>query len=79
MFWASTRTSTIRARFNRAKSKPVARPLRKTKEKWHLLKGNEIGYVIAKAVLLLALCWIVGAARYVPSFVEVFGFNLLPF
>ena len=44
-----------------------------------MLKGNEIGYVIAKAVLLLALCWIVGAARYVPSFVEVFGFNLLPF
>ncbi len=62
-----------------AQRKPVARPLRKTKERWHLLKGNEIGYVIAKAVLLLALCWIVGAARYVPSFVEVFGFNLLPF
>lgn len=62
-----------------AKSASVARPLRKTKDKWHLFAGNEVGYVILKAVLLFLVCWIVGAARYVPSFVELFGFNLLPF
>ena len=61
------------------KPRPAARPLRKTKDKWHLFRGNEVGYVIVKAVLLLLVCWIVGAARYVPSFVEVFGFSLLPF
>lgn len=60
------------------KAAPIARPLRKTKEKWRLLRGNEVGYTIVKAVLLLLVCWIVGAARYVPSFVEVFGFNPLP-
>lgn len=62
-----------------AKAAPIARPLRKTKEKWCLFRGNEVGYTIVKAVLLLLVCWIVGAARYVPSFVEAFGFNPLPF
>ena len=53
----------------------ASRPLRKKAEEWHLLRGTELGYVIAKAVLLLIVCWLVGAARYVPSFMDVFGFN----
>jgi hypothetical protein len=57
----------------------TSRPLRKTRDAWFLLKGTSVGYVIAKAALLLLVCWIVGAARYIPPFVEVFGFSLLPF
>ena len=53
----------------------VARPLRKTRETWSMLRGSELGYVIIKAALLLVVCWLVDALRYVPSFAELFGFN----
>ena len=59
------------------KPRAIARPLRKTREAWHILRGSEVGYVVFKAVLLFAVCWMVGAARYVPPFAEVFGFNPL--
>ena len=60
-------------------AKPKPRPLRKVKENWYLLRGSEVGYVAFKALLLLVLCWMIGAARYVPPFVDVFGFNPLMF
>lgn len=53
--------------------------LRKTKEGWHLLRGTGTGIVLAKAALLMAVCWAIGATRYLPSFAEVFPQITLPF
>lgn len=41
-----------------------------------LLRGNEIGYTLLKAVLLLVLLWIVGALGFAPSFAETTGIQL---
>lgn len=35
------------------------------------LRGTEIGLVVVKAVLLLALFWLIGATRYLPSFADL--------
>jgi len=55
------------------------KPLRKTKETWHLLRGTETGVVAAKALVLFAVCWVVGSTRFVPSFTDVFGQGVWPF
>ena len=55
-------------------AQPAARPLRKTRRDWHLMRGTEPVWVIYKAVLLLAICWLVGAMRYVPAAAEILGF-----
>lgn len=49
----------------------ASKPLRKTKEAWRMLRGTEAWLVVAKAVLLLALCWALGATRYLPAISEV--------
>lgn len=54
-----------------AKAAPAQKPVRKTREGWHLLRGTEIWLVIAKAALLLGLCWMLGATRYLPVAGEV--------
>lgn len=41
-----------------------------------LLRGNEIGFTLLKAVLLLVLLWIVGALGFAPSFAETTGIQL---
>ena len=41
-----------------------------------LLRGNEIGYTLLKAVLLLVFLWIVGALGFAPSFAETTGIQL---
>ena len=46
---------------------PNPKPLRKAKEKWYLVRGTETGVVVAKALLLLALLWTLGATRYLPA------------
>ena len=38
-----------------------------------LLRGNEIGYIVFKAVTFAAMLWLVGALGFVPSFTEVTG------
>lgn len=55
------------------------RPVRKTKDSWLLWRGTGVGYTLAKAALLLALCWVMGAMRYVPAFSEIAGHVPLPF
>lgn len=40
------------------------------------LRGNEVGYVLLKAVLLLAVCWIAGALSFGPGFTELTGIAL---
>ena len=50
-----------------------ARPLRKTRETWILWRGTGVVYTVAKAALLLAICWAVGTTRYFPSIADVFG------
>ena len=55
------------------------RPTRKSRDTWRMLRGSEVGYTVARAVLLLLLCWMIGAARYLPPFADVFGFNPLAF
>lgn len=62
-----------------ADSDAPARPVRKTGKSWHLFRGTSVGFVIAKAVVLLVVCWLVGVARYFPPFAEVFGFNPFSF
>lgn len=42
------------------------------------IRGSEIGLVLAKAVLLLAVCWALGMADYVPAFAEVFPDVVFP-
>ena len=59
--------------------KSASRPLRKTKEKWHLLRGTETGVIVAKALALIAVCWAVGSTRYLPTFIDVFGQSVWPF
>ena len=54
-----------------ASAEHAQRPVRKTREDWHLLRGTEIWLVIAKAALLLGLCWMLGATRYLPAVGEV--------
>ena len=49
------------------------RPLVKRRDAWYLLQGVEPWLVLGKAAALLALCWVVGATRYIPAFAEVFG------
>lgn len=49
----------------------VARAVRKTKEAWHLVRGTENAVVLGKAAALLALCWVLGATRNLPSPGEV--------
>ena len=44
-----------------------ARPVRKTRETWHLLKGSGAGVVLVKAALLLLVLWALGSLRYVPA------------
>ncbi|MBQ9001544.1 MAG: 4Fe-4S binding protein [Eggerthellaceae bacterium] len=50
----------------KAGEQPESRPQRKTSEKWWLLRGTGAGVVLAKAVLLLTVCWAIGATRYLP-------------
>ena len=50
---------------------------RKTQADWWLVRGTGTPLVLAKAVLLLALMWVLGATRYLPTFQEIFGF--MPF
>lgn len=40
------------------------------------LRGNEIGYVLLKAVLFALLLWVVGALGFAPAFAEVTGMSL---
>lgn len=40
------------------------------------VKGSGIGWVVAKALVLLALCWLVGVTRFVPSPTDVLPFGL---
>lgn len=43
-----------------------ARPLRKTKRAWRMLRGTETGVVVGKAAALLVVCWLIGATRFLP-------------
>lgn len=42
-------------------------PLRKTREAWRLLRGTEPWLVLLRAAILLLLCWLLGAVRYLPA------------
>ena len=44
-----------------------ARPLRKTPEAWHLLRGTESWLVLLRAALLLLLFWRLGVVRCLPA------------
>lgn len=48
------------------------RPVRKTKQTWRLVRGTETGVVVVKALALMALCWALGATRFLPQIQEVF-------
>lgn len=37
------------------------------------IKGDEVPYTIFKALVLLAICWVLGVLNYVPSFSSLFG------
>ena len=55
-----------------AASKAVsAKPLRKTPDSWFLLNGTNIPYVLIRTLALLAVFWVVGATRYLPSYSDV--------
>ena len=45
-----------------------ARPQRKTRDKWRLVRGTGTAVVLAKAAFLLLVCWVIGAVRYLPPF-----------
>ena len=45
-----------------------ARPLRKTKETWRLVRGTGVAYTLLKAIALLVLFWALGTTRYLPLF-----------
>lgn len=47
------------------------RPVRKTRQTWHMLHGSGVMLTLVKAAVLLVLCWAVGVTRYLPSFGEV--------
>lgn len=50
-----------------------AKPVRKTKDTWRLVRGTETGVVAAKAAALLLVCWALGSTRYLPTPQEVFA------
>lgn len=62
-----------------SRDEQTKRPVHKTRDTWRLLRGSEVGYTVARALLLLLLCWMTGAVRYFPPFAEVVGFNPLSF
>ena len=55
------------------------RPIRKVRETWRFWRGTGIVFMLVKALLFLALCWALGATRYIPAFSDVVGRLPLPF
>lgn len=41
-----------------------------------VLRGNEVAYVVVKALLLFAVCWFAGALSFGPAFTDVTGIAL---
>lgn len=68
---AASASATVSARI-KASANAVSTSVRKKV----LLRGNEIGFTLLKAALLLLLLWIVGALGFAPSFVEITGIQL---
>lgn len=62
-----------------AEDSSPARPVRKTRESWYLVKGSELGYTLLKAALLLAMSWAMGYVRFVPPLADLLGQFNLPF
>lgn len=59
-----------------ARVKASANAVSASARKKVLLRGNEIGFTLVKAALLLLLLWIVGALGFAPSFAETTGIQL---
>lgn len=68
---AASTSTTVSARV-KASANAVSTSVRKKV----LLRGNEIGFTLLKAALLLLLLWIVGALGFAPSFAEITGIQL---
>lgn len=69
---AATSTSATASARVKASANAVSTSVRKKV----LLRGNEIGFTLLKAALLLLLLWIVGALGFAPSFAETAGIQL---
>ncbi len=51
------------------RSAGASNPVRKTRDEWHLIRGNEFVSVMVKALVLLLISVSIGATRYIELFV----------